>query len=141
MPFFRNRRALSIEWSYCDPSGFMQSYRYFSLFDQASWHLFEAALGLNPHELANEYDIVGMPLIDVHATILKPIKFGDKIEITSRVAEFRRSSFAIEHKLARDGQPAAESIETRLWAKRDEATQKVGAIPIPPQVVARFGTT
>lgn len=140
MPSFTNRRAVSIEWGYCDPAGLLLSRRYFEMFDRSSWLLFAAALGIKPHELANEYGILGIPLVDVHATFLRPVKFGDEIEITSRVAEFRRSSFAIEHQLALDGRPAAEGVETRVWAKRDEVTQKIGAIPIPPEVVARFGT-
>lgn len=110
------------------------------MFDRSSWLLFKAALGVKPHELAKEFGILGIPLVDVRATFLRPVKFGDEIEITSRIAEFRRSSFAIEHQLVLEGQPAAEGIETRVWAKRDEVTQKIGAIPIPPEVVARFGT-
>ena len=140
MPSFTSSLTVSIEWGYCDPAGLLASRRYFEIFDRSSWLLFEAALGVKPHELGKKYGILGIPLVDVHATFLRPIKFGDTIEITSRVSEFRRSSFAIEHKLTLDGQPASEGIETRVWAKLDAVTQKMGAIPIPPEIMVRFGT-
>lgn len=138
MPLLTNRRTLSIDWGYCDPAGLLRGHRCFAMFDHSTWLLFEVALGVKPYELANAYGIVGIPSVDVHATFLRPIRLGEEIEITSRVAELRRSSFIIKHSLALNGQPAVEGVETRLWAKRDDSTQRVGAIPIPPEVVARF---
>ena len=71
---------------------------------------------------------------------LKPAKFGDEVEIASRVSEFRRSSFDVEHRLTIGGELAVDGRESRVWAVRDKANpDKIGAAAIPPEVIARFG--
>src|SRR5215813_4223540 len=92
---FTNRRRLTIEWGQCDPAGIVFNSRFFELFDSSTWLLFQAALGVKPHELASTFRITGIPLVDVRANFIKPIKFGDVIDIVSRVSEFRRSSFDV----------------------------------------------
>jgi len=138
---FTNRRTLNVEWRQCDPAGIVLNSRFFEIFDQSAWELFEAALGVKPHELAPTYDILGFPIVDVKANFAKPIKFGDRIEVVSGVLEFRRSSFDVEHKIQLNGGIAVEGVETRIWAARDKVTGKMAAVPVPPQVIARFGVT
>jgi len=140
MPSFINRRPLTIEWGQCDPAGIVFNSRFFEMFDRSTWVLFEAALGVKPHELAQTYGILGIPLVDVSANFIKPLKFGDEIEVASRVSEFRRSSFNVEHKIRLNGEVAVEGTETRVWAAHDKAIDKIGAIPLPPEVVSRFAT-
>jgi len=138
---FTNRRILNIEWGQCDPAGIVFNGRFFEIFDQNTWELFESALGVRRHELARTYDILGFPIVDVKANFARPVKFGDRIETISRVLEFRRSSFDVEHKIQVDAQLAVEGVETRIWAARNKATGKMAAVPVPPQVIARFGGT
>ena len=139
MASFINRRQWTVEWGQCDPAGVVFNSRFFEVFDQSTWLLFEAALGVKPRELAKTFNIIGIPLVDARANFLKPAKFGDIVEITSQVAEFRRSSFEIEHRLSVDGELAVEGGETRVWAARDKINpEKFGAIAIPADVIARF---
>jgi len=138
---FTNQRTLNIEWRQCDPAGIVLNGRFFEIFDQSTWELFEAALGVRRHELAPTYDILGFPIVDVKANFARPVKFGDRIETISRVLEFRRSSFDVEHKIQLDAQLAVEGVETRIWAARDKVTGKMAAVPVPPQVIERFGGT
>jgi len=140
MPSFINRRPLTIEWGQCDPAGIVFNSRFFEIFDRSTWVLFEAALGVKPHELAQTYGILGIPLVDASANFIKPLKFGDEIEVASRVSEFRRSSFNVEHTIRLNREVAVEGTETRVWAAHDKATDKIGAIPLPADVVSRFGT-
>jgi 4-hydroxybenzoyl-CoA thioesterase len=51
--------------------------------------------------------------VDVHLDCRKAVKFGDTIEIASRVAEFRRSSFDVDHRITIDGELAVAGSETR----------------------------
>ncbi|HKA77330.1 MAG TPA: thioesterase family protein [Pseudolabrys sp.] len=140
MASFTNRRQLTIEWGQCDPAGIVFNSRFFELFDSSTWLLFQAALGVRPPDLATTFDIMGIPLVDVRANFLKPIKFGDAVEITSRVSEFRRSSFDVEHRLLVDGHLAVEGGETRVWATRNkENPEKIGGTAIPANVIAKFG--
>jgi 4-hydroxybenzoyl-CoA thioesterase len=137
---FTSRRQLTIEWGQCDPAGIVFNSRFFEIFDSGTWQLFEAALGVKPHELATVFGIIGIPLVDVRANFLKPIKFGDVVNMTSRVSEFRRSSFDVEHSLSVDGQLAVEGGETRVWAARSkDEPEKIGGTAIPADVIAKFG--
>lgn len=140
MTSFVFRRQMTIEWGHCDPAGIVFNSRFFEFFDHSTWLLFDAALGVKPPDLAKTFNIIGIPLVDARANFFTPAKFGDKIEIVSRVAEFRRSSFDVEHKITRDGEFAVEGGETRVWAaRRKDDPEKIGAIPIPSEVIAKFG--
>jgi 4-hydroxybenzoyl-CoA thioesterase len=137
---FTFSRQLTVEWGHCDPAGIVFNSRFFEYFDTNSWLLFEAALGVKPHELAGAFDIVGIALVDARANFLKPVKFGDVIEIASRISEFRRSSFDVEHRITVDSQLAVEGGESRVWTARDKANpDKITASAIPAEVIARFG--
>ena len=140
MASFIYRRQLIIEWGQCDPAGIVFNPRFFEMFDASSWLLFEAVLGVKPQELAAAYGIIGIALVDARAIFLKPAKFGDAIEIASRVSEFRRSSFDVEHRLSVNGELAVEGGETRVWAVRDKANpDKIKTAAIPADVIAKFG--
>jgi 4-hydroxybenzoyl-CoA thioesterase len=134
------RRQMMIEWGHCDPAGIVFNSRFFEFFDHSTWLLFNAALGVRPPDLASNYGILGLPLVDARADFRKPARFGDTVEITSRVSAFRRSSFDVEHRITVDGELAVEGSETRVWAARaKDDPDKIGAIAIPPEVIARFG--
>ena len=140
MASFIFRRQLTVEWGQCDPAGIVFNSRFFEMFDTSSWLLFEAALGVKPQDLGPHFGIIGIALVDASANFLKPVKFGDVIEIASRIAEFRRSSFDVEHKITLGGELAVEGGESRVWTARSkEDPHKIGAVPIPSEVIAKFG--
>ena len=60
-------------------------------------------------------------MVDTRARFLKPTKFGDDVVIETKVAEFRRSSFDVQHRLTLDGELCVECFDTRVWAARDPA--------------------
>jgi len=137
---FTFRRQLTVEWGQCDPAGIVFNSRFFEMFDTSSWLLFEAALGVKPRDLGRHFGIIGIALVDARANFLKPVKFGDTIEIASRVSEFRRSSFDVEHKITLDGGLAVDGGESRVWTARSkEDPHQIGAMPIPAEVIAKFG--
>jgi 4-hydroxybenzoyl-CoA thioesterase len=134
------RRTLTIEWGHCDPAGIVFNPRFFEFFDTSTWMLFEKALGVKQNELASTYGIIGIALVDARANFLKPAKFGDTIEIASRIKEFRRSSFEVEHSITIAGELATEGNETRVWAVRDKTNpDKIATASIPAEVIAKFG--
>jgi 4-hydroxybenzoyl-CoA thioesterase len=134
-----SRRQFTIEWGQCDPAGIVFNARFFEFFDWGTWTLFEAALGVKPPDLAATFGIVGIPLVDAGARFLAPARFGDIVEMTSQVSEFRRSSFDVEHRLFVAGAVAVEGRETRVWAAPDPADpSKMKSQPIPSGVIARF---
>jgi 4-hydroxybenzoyl-CoA thioesterase len=138
---FLNHRKLTIEWGQCDPAGIVFNSRFFELFDSCTWLLFRAALGVKPHELRSVFNITGIPLVDVRANFIKPIKFGDVVDVASQVSEFRRSSFDVEHRLSVNGELAVEGKETRVWTARSkDDPEKSSAATIPSDVIAKFGS-
>ena len=141
MASFTYRRQLTIEWGQCDPAGIVFNSRFFEIFDTSTWRMFEAALGVKPQDLAGTFGIIGIPLVDASANFIAPIKFGDTVEMISRVKEFRRSSFDVEHRLSVNGELAVEGAETRVWAARSkEDPEKISGTTIPADVIAKFGS-
>ena len=139
MTSFTYRKQLTIEWGQCDPAGIVFNSRFFEMFDTSTWQMFEAALGVKPHELASAFGIMGIPLVDVRANFIKAVKLGDIVDLTSRVTEFRRSSFDVEHRLSVGGEVAVEGGETRVWASRSkDDPEKIGGTAIPGEVIAKF---
>ena len=140
-PNFVSRRQFTIEWGHCDPAGIVFNSRFFEFFDWGTWILFEAALGVKPPDLAKTFGIIGIPLVDAGAKFIAPARFGDVVELTSQVSEFRRSSFDVAHRLTVRGALTVEGTETRVWAARDPADPaRIRSQPIPPEVAAKFQT-
>jgi 4-hydroxybenzoyl-CoA thioesterase len=134
------RRQITIAWGDCDPAGIVFNPRFFEFFDASSWLLFDAALGVKPHQLNETYGLIGIPLVDARANFMKPVKFGDTAEIATRATKFGRSSFEIEHRLSVGGELHIEGNETRVWAAQDPADpNKIRGVAIPPDVIAKFG--
>ena len=133
MASFTYRRQLTIEWGQCDPAGIVFNSRFFEIFDTNTWKMFEAALGVKPHELAGAFGIMGIPLVDARANFLKPVKFGDAVEMASRVSEFRRSSFDVEHRLSVNGELAVEGGgNPRLGGAQQGDPEKIGGTAAIP---------
>jgi 4-hydroxybenzoyl-CoA thioesterase len=137
-----NRRPARIEWGDCDAAGIVFYPRYFQLFDASTHYLFEAA-GWKKAELRREFDMVGFPLVDARAKFLVPSTYGDDVVIESKIAQFNRSSFVVEHKLfkpAAGGEVLAlEGFETRVWAGAHPTDPgKLKSRPIPDVVVKRL---
>jgi 4-hydroxybenzoyl-CoA thioesterase len=128
----------NVEFGHCDPAGMVSPKRLFEYFDTGTWSLFEAALGVKRADFITTFGI--LPLVDVRLDCRKAVKFGDAIEVASRVAAFRRSSFDVDHRITIDGELAIEGGETRVWAVRDKNNpDKISALAIPPEIIARFG--
>jgi 4-hydroxybenzoyl-CoA thioesterase len=133
------RREILAEWGHCDPEGYVFNSRFFEYFDTNSWLLFQAALGVRPPDLADAFDIMGIPLVGASAEYHAPVRFGDVMEILSSIGEFRRSSFTVKHRLNVDDRLVAEGSETRVWATADkDDPSKLKSKPIPADVIERF---
>jgi 4-hydroxybenzoyl-CoA thioesterase len=137
-----NRRQFSLEWGHCDPAGIAFNGRFFEFFDWGTWALFETALGVKPAEIASAYGLASnplFPLVEVNAQFLSAVRFGEVMEMTSQVVEFRRSSFDIEHRISVRSELAVTGQEKRVWAIRDPADPSIiKAVPIAAEIIKRF---
>ena len=102
LTIFVFRRQMTVEFGHCDPNRMVTPRHLFGYFDNGTWSLFEAALATRRYDIMNALAI--LPLVDVRFACRKNICFGDDIEIASRVAEFRRSSFDVEHHIMCGGE-------------------------------------
>jgi 4-hydroxybenzoyl-CoA thioesterase len=140
MTYLVSQRQVTIEWGHCDPAGIVFNSRFFEFFDASTGLLFQRALGMKKVEMMAAFQC-DIPLVDARARYMVPARFGDEVEISSTIGEFRRSSFDVQHRLFKDGKLAVEGQETRVWIGRHaEDPSRLRSKPIPPEVIARFKT-
>lgn len=133
-----NRRRVQIQWGDCDPAQIVYFPRYFAIFDDSTSALFELA-GFRKREMIKQFDIVGIPAVDVRAKFYIPSYFGDEVDIETTIDKWGRSSFEVRHRLLKSGELAVEGFETRVWVGRHpDKVDGIQARPIPAEVMARF---
>jgi 4-hydroxybenzoyl-CoA thioesterase len=139
MAYRVERWAMTIEFGHCDPAKIVYYPRYQEFFDHNSWRYLSAVLGVGRNEIPDALGVIGFPLVDVHSRFMAPSRFGDDVELTTTISEFRRSSFVMKHELLNKGILAVECHETRVWAGSDpENPARLKAMPIPPDIIERF---
>jgi 4-hydroxybenzoyl-CoA thioesterase len=140
MAALTNTRRVRIEWGDCDPMGIVFYPRYLAMFDDSTHYLFERALGIAKPKIMQVYAVAGFPLVDVRVRFIVPSRFGDDVDIESKVGAFRRSSFVVEHRLRKGDELAVECFETRVWIRRHpDDPNAMQSQPVPEEVKARFG--
>jgi 4-hydroxybenzoyl-CoA thioesterase len=139
MPLPTSRRTTRIEWSQCDPAGIIYFPRYFEMFDLSTTVLLERALGMTKREFLKAYGFAGYPTVETRGQFLRPVTYGDTVDIESRIS-FGTTSFSVEHRVTKDGVPCAEGFEKRVWVVRESDDPiKFKPHPIPREVIAKFG--
>jgi 4-hydroxybenzoyl-CoA thioesterase len=134
----KNKLSLQIGWGHCDPAKIVFYPNYFIWFDQNAHLLFDKA-GANMADLMEEYGVVGLPIVDTHAKFLYPSSYGDLIEVTSWVSEWREKTLITSHEIHNKGQLAVKGTEVRVWAKQHpEDPKRLQAKSIPDSLKVRF---
>ena len=126
-----NIHHVKVGWGDCDPAEIVYYPNYYRWFDDATHELFRS-VGLDIGALYKQYNVVGMPLAESSARYLLPCRFGDLLQIESRVTSWQRKVLIVAHTLTNDGNVAVEVTETRIWGLRhpDDPTRlKAGVIP------------
>jgi 4-hydroxybenzoyl-CoA thioesterase len=133
-----NTIRVPIEWGHCDPARIVFYPNYFIWFDHATRHLFDRA-GMGYETMVETYGTVGMPIVDAHAEFLLPSRFGDTIEVTSHIGEWRRKTLVVNHEITNAGETTVRGHEVRIWASThpDDPARLVTS-DIPPEFRALF---
>jgi len=133
-----NRQEIRVEWGDCDPAGIVYFPRFFEYFDACTNALFESA-GFRKAEMLRRYGLVGIPLVEASAQFYAPASFGDTVTVETRIVEWGRSSFRVEHRLYKGSDLRAAGQEKRVWAVPDAGSEKgMRGGAIPEEVKARF---
>ena len=134
----RNTIRIEIEWGDCDPAEIVYYPNYFRWFNFGAHKLFDA-VGLPFARLIKDYNVLGVPLLDVQATFRAPSRFGDILMVTSQIGEWRNKSFVVNHEIYRDDTLCVEGREIRAWvAKDDTRPGGIRALPVPAEIKRRF---
>ena len=131
-----NTRLIRVQWGDCDPAGIVFYPRYFEWFDASTILLFEKATGMTKIRMLAKYNGAGLALIEASASFSVPSRYGDDIEIHTHIEECGRSSFQVRHRVLKDGVPALQGFERRVWTTRDPADpSRLISAPIPAEVL------
>jgi 4-hydroxybenzoyl-CoA thioesterase len=134
-----NTRAVRIEWGDCDPAGIVFYPRYIAIFDACTNALLERAAGMSKYQLLQTYEFADWPPVETRARFLLPTRFGDDLVIESSVTALGRSSFAVHHRLRKQGELAVEGFETRVWTTPDpDHPGRIKSRAIPPEIAVRL---
>ena len=89
--------------------------------------------------LMMEFGVVGLPIVDAHSEFLAPSSYGDMIEVTSWVSEWRDKTLITSHEIHNNGRVAVKGTEVRIWAKpHPEDQNRLQAQSIPDSLRFRF---
>ena len=135
-----NERLVRVQWGDCDPAGIVYFPRYFEWVDASTILLFEKATGFTKIKMLERYGGAGLALLEARAAFRAASQYGDDLRIETRVTEFRRTVFLVQHRVIRaDGTLGVEAFEARLWTVRDPATGRIKSGNMPSEVIAAFG--
>ena len=130
--------TIKISWGHCDPAKIVFYPNYFIWFDQSAHLLFDKA-GANMGDLMKQYGVVGLPIADAHAEFIRPSKYGDVIEVTSWISEWRAKTMIASHEIHNNGQLCVKGKEVRVWAKPHPSNpNRLQAQVIPDSIKACF---
>ena len=113
-----------------DAAGIVFYPTFFAWFDVGTSGLFRAAAGalLGPDNRPRW----PIPIVESGARFIAPLAFDDPIEIRSTIVELGRSSFRVEHEVARDGHVVATGFEVRVLIGYGGG--RIGNLPIPDEL-------
>jgi 4-hydroxybenzoyl-CoA thioesterase len=116
----------------CDPANIVYFPNFYRWLDQATHELCEAA-GYELTRVRRELEWVGFPLAEAGARFHRPATINDSLRIETRVREWRRKMFLLDHRILRDDVLLVEGWQTRFIGVHLPAHGgRLAALVIPP---------
>jgi 4-hydroxybenzoyl-CoA thioesterase len=130
--------SVSVEFGDTDPAATVFYPNFFRWFDASTWRLFFNA-GLTLDVLKDDFGLIGAPIVDARSKFIKPLFFGDSIEIVSLITNWKRKTFDVMHEVRKDGELYAEGRETRcIVAPSRDDPKDFHAVTIPDEIKRRL---
>ena len=128
-----------VAWSECDAAGKVFYPNFYVWFDRGTEKLFRANR-LSFAELARDFGIAGMPLLESGAEYQNACLHGAELTIESWVDEWAGKTFTVRHRIThRDGRPALSGHEKRIFVVADpDRPAGMRAIAPPAEIVSRL---
>lgn len=121
----------------CDPAGIVFFPNFHKWMDASSTHFFRQC-GVPPwRELLLTRGIVGTPVVENHVRFKRPATYGDRLQVSTSVIEWRSKVFIQKHTISRDGMLLCEGEETRAFVVHPPGEpERIQAIAIPEDIKA-----
>jgi 4-hydroxybenzoyl-CoA thioesterase len=137
----KSRLVVRVEFGDTDPAAIVFYPNFFRWYDASAWRLFVKA-GLTLEAFREEFGLIGVPIVEARSKFIKPLRFGDSVEITSYVAAWKRSTFEVVHEVRKDGEMTTEGLEIRVCAKLlEDGSEGIRAVPVPDELRRRLSTS
>ncbi len=134
----RSILARRIDFADCEPGRMIRHPRLFEMFDRGTEALF-GSVGFSWRERYGRDGFSGMVLVEASAEMLRPLGFGDMVEIESRIEDWRTKAFVLRHLVRKDGVIAVDGREVRVWTLLDpDRPGGIRAAPVPARIRALF---
>lgn len=128
---------LAVHFGDCDPVGIAYFPNFYRWYDASSRNYFDRC-GIPPwRETEKLNGIIGTPLLEVSSRFIKPVSYGDRIEVHTSIVQWDTKVFVHRHEILCEGELIAESTEKRVFVRRDVDTGRMHAIPVPADVRAK----
>ena len=129
--------SVNVQFGDCDPGGIV-FFPNFSRWMDAASLMFFTQCGVPPWRvLERERGIVGTPLLEINTKFLKTVTYGETIDISTHVEEWRAKVFIQIHRVTRGDDVVCEGREVRAFVKRDaDNPDRLRAIPVPDDIRA-----
>lgn len=127
--------SLKVEFGDCDPARIVWFPNYFRWMDAASRNFFTQC-GVPPwHEVEKKIGVIGTPLVDTKVQFLKTTSYGDSLDITVKVTEWRSKSFVMDYNITRGEDLILSCQEIRIFAEvrvgSEQGDSSIRAVAIP----------
>lgn len=133
-PLSRRLSRRRVEFADTDMAGIAHFARFFVFMETAEHELLRA-LGTEVHS-EHEGHPIGWPRVATECEYLAPARFGDVLEIETRVARKGETSLTFEHRFLRRGEVIARGRMTSVCCRLDGEGPR--AIPMPRLVAERL---
>jgi 4-hydroxybenzoyl-CoA thioesterase len=121
---------VDVQFGDCDPAGIVFFPNFSRWMDAASHHYF-VQCGLPPWRAMTELPgCVGAPMLEIQIRFVNSVTYGERIEVQTRVEEWRGKVFIQHHRVTRGDALICEGRETRaLCIKEPDGRLKAIAVP------------
>ena len=115
----------------CDPANIVYFPNFYRWLDLATHDLCEAA-GFELTRVRRELGWVGFPLAEAGARFHRPATINDSLRIETRIRQWRRKVFLLEHRILRDDILLVDGWQTRfIGVHLQQEGGRLAALAIP----------
>ena len=133
---FSSTTTRFVEWGECDPAGIVFYPNFYRWFDDGTQNMM-AEHGFGQAKMIEKFNIAGFPLIETHASFIKPVLWGEQVRVECTVVEHSRKMFKVVHKVLVSREICVEGYEVRFWAgkKIEDDRIRIFAMQLPREFV------